>query len=61
MRYNAPIERLRKVQYPGDLVEQAERTAAMLVNLVRDRKEPFGAVGEAWKTMVSSFPPTAPT
>ena len=35
--------------YPKDVVEQAERTAALLERLVRNGEEPFGAVGDTWR------------
>ena len=34
--------------YPGDLISQAEQTAAALVAAVSARVEPFGTVSEAW-------------
>ena len=38
------------LRYPKDVGEQAERTAELLFTLVRNGKEPFGAVGDTWRT-----------
>jgi hypothetical protein len=45
----------RKVlQYPKDVVEQAEGTAELLAKLVRNREEPFGVVGDTWRANLVS-------
>jgi uncharacterized protein len=44
----------RTLQYPGELVETAEMTTELLAKAIRTREEPFGDVGNAWRTKAIS-------
>ena len=45
----------KTLQYPRDIVARAESTADLVAKLVSKRQEPFGAVGEAWRTHAAAL------